>query len=447
MEFILGVLDVVVIYYLSYFVLSYIAYTFAGKKMQYMNLLLMQIPLAFVLGFVVVIIRTNIFPEQLSRILSYMIEVVFQVLWIFYLLRDMNKKKKFFYASTVFSMSFFVDAILILPIQAINTRLLDLIDLPLRGILNMSISLLVVWAVITAVRLASKTKLWSKMQAFGEYPKLYIPLGVIYFFLYLIVAIFGSSIMLIQLLVYVISLVYLILLSVVILIVSDIKKSESLDAAQNLLLQQRNYINKLESIQQEIRGIQHDYKNMLSGLYAQASEGNAEAVKEYIDTKLLKVDETVRENLRQMNQLTRIEIPELKGLIMTKMLEAECAQVLFRLEVMFPVVHASMATEDLLRCVGVLLDNAIEETREHENAAVTLLLLQEDKTLTIVVKNPVRDKPDLAQIWNDGYSTKGKGRGIGLPNYQNIIRKYPSAIQETKIEGENFVQGLVLAKK
>jgi len=52
--------------------------------------------------------------------------------------------------------------------------------------------------------------------------------------------------------------------------------------------------------------------------------------------------------------------------------------------------------------------------------------------------------PDLIKIWQEGYSTKGSGRGIGLSNYQNIIRKYPNATQETKIEGDNFLQTLIL---
>lgn len=184
---------------------------------------------------------------------------------------------------------------------------------------------------------------------------------------------------------------------------------------------------------------------MLSGLYAQASEGNAEAVKEYIDTKLLKLDETVREDLRQMSQLTQIELPELKGLILTKILEAERDKVSLHLEVMFPVRKVSMATEDLLRCMGILLDNAIEEAQKHKGSIVTLILLQEEETLTIIVKNPVRGKPELALIRNEGYPTKNSSRGIGLFNYQNIIKKYPNASQETKIEKEYFIQVLVLA--
>jgi len=53
-------------------------------------------------------------------------------------------------------------------------------------------------------------------------------------------------------------------------------------------------------------------------------------------------------------------------------------------------------------------------------------------------------RPDLIKIWQEGYSTKGSGRGIGLSNYQNIIRKYPNVTQETKIEGDNFLQTLIL---
>lgn len=130
---------------------------------------------------------------------------------------------------------------------------------------------------------------------------------------------------------------------------------------------------------------------------------------------------------------------------MTKMIETECDKIPFHLEVMFPVSRASMATADLLRCVGILLDNAIEEARTQKDVGITLLLLQEDMSLTIVVKNRVQDKPDLTRIWNRGYSTKGSGKGVGLSNYQNIIKKYPRVAQETKIEGEYFVQVLVLA--
>ena len=46
--------------------------------------------------------------------------------------------------------------------------------------------------------------------------------------------------------------------------------------------QQNAYIESLEKLQSEMRRFRHDYKNMMSGMYLQAKEGNMEAVQNFI---------------------------------------------------------------------------------------------------------------------------------------------------------------------
>lgn len=240
---------------------------------------------------------------------------------------------------------------------------------------------------------------------------------------------------------------YLILLLITAALIREFHNRKALRESRALILQQQNYMQRLEHIQRELRSVQHDYKNMLAGLYAQAHEGNTEKVKEYLSRKLLQLDSDVQQDIKRMNQLTQIGVIELKALILMKMMEAEKAGVTFLLEVMDPVSQIEMDTEDLLRCLGILLDNALDETEKMEKAAVTLVLLMEQGKLTVVVKNPCLKKPQLNKIWEDGYSTKGEGRGIGLTNYRKLLHRYENASHETRIEGNCLLQVFTISNR
>lgn len=64
----------------------------------------------------------------------------------------------------------------------------------------------------------------------------------------------------------------------------DVKHSSELEQSRLLLLQQQSYMDHLEKIQAELRNIQHDYKNMITGLYIHAKEGNTQQIQTYIES-------------------------------------------------------------------------------------------------------------------------------------------------------------------
>ena len=47
---------------------------------------------------------------------------------------------------------------------------------------------------------------------------------------------------------------------------------------------------------------------------------------------------------------------------------------------------------------------------------------------------------NIEEIYEMGFSTKGKNRGLGLSNVKEIINKYEDIILETDIETNNFIQ-------
>lgn len=92
-----------------------------------------------------------------------------------------------------------------------------------------------------------------------------------------------------------------------------------------------------------------------------------------------------------------------------------------------------MASKDLLRAIGILLDNAIEEAATTNKKKVVCLLLQEDKKLTILIKNSLEREVNIRNIYQQSYSTKDQGRGLGLHSLREAVHRYQNIYIETKI--------------
>lgn len=98
-------------------------------------------------------------------------------------------------------------------------------------------------------------------------------------------------------------------------------------------------------------------------------------------------------------------------------------------------------TEDLLRALGILLDNAIESSSE-KGGVVRVILLQEEKELYLAVANNYDTAPDLSALTRKGYTTKGGGHGTGLSSYRKILSGYRGCVSRTYLKDEMFVQEL-----
>ncbi len=98
----------------------------------------------------------------------------------------------------------------------------------------------------------------------------------------------------------------------------DMQKQQ-IDAQKINLQQQAAYIKNLESLQHEVRRFRHDFKNMMSGMYLQAQDGNISAVQTFIQNITADFDHQVEGELKLMNQLANIHHLAVKSLVLTKL--------------------------------------------------------------------------------------------------------------------------------
>ena len=96
----------------------------------------------------------------------------------------------------------------------------------------------------------------------------------------------------------------------------------------------------------------------------------------------------------------------MRSLLAAKLADMRRRRIHSALEVMAPVKEKqSMEAEDLLRGLGILIDNAMEAVSEKEGK-VRIVLLQEDNELYIAVANNYDNAPDLSAISRKGYTTR-----------------------------------------
>lgn len=214
-------------------------------------------------------------------------------------------------------------------------------------------------------------------------------------------------------------------------------------AVQRVMIQQQNaYIESLEGLQREVRRFRHDYKNMMAGMYAQAKEGDADAVRQLIWEVTDDFESQVGGWIQEMTQLGNVHMMEVKGLLLAKAEEMKKERIEFDLEVFRPFVKTAMKRTDLCRCLGILLDNAMDEVRGKERAKVSLMISSQEGVTTFRVKNALYSNVDFQKIWQHGYSTRGSGRGIGLASYKKILEHYDNAFSLTTVSDGYFVQEL-----
>lgn len=208
------------------------------------------------------------------------------------------------------------------------------------------------------------------------------------------------------------------------------------------------YTEVIEGLIKNLRTYQHNYINTLASIRGYVEQGEYEALKKYLveevfeDTKMLKGKDA-------FSPLQKISNPGIKGLVATKINSAINNNIQFNVEVLEDIDFTPYCIEtiDICKIIGILLDNAIEAAMESEKKNISLLITRNEQDVSIVVTNTFKNPPDINKMFNYGYSTKGKNRGIGLSIVKDILNtKYPNLLLNTIIEKDTFIAELIICK-
>lgn len=236
---------------------------------------------------------------------------------------------------------------------------------------------------------------------------------------------------------------FIILLVTLYSIIQTAIKELKMKNQQEQLEQLQEYTNTLEVLHNEMRVFRHDYINIISSLAGYIEENDMAALKTYFENNIVSVNKTIESNNYKISSLQNIEITELKGLIAIKVIRAQELKIDAIVEVVEKINHINMKSIDLCKVVGILLDNAVEAAQASKVKSIRLACVKKADAILIVFANSVPDDmPPIYKIFEQGFSTKGDKRGLGLSSLRDTLQGYSNVSLDTKLTDCEFIQEL-----
>lgn len=235
-----------------------------------------------------------------------------------------------------------------------------------------------------------------------------------------------------------------VIIGLIVYLARRLDDSRTLQIQQDVIAQQQLYEQSLEDVRLEMRYFRHDYKNLLESLSLQAGEGELNALRATLAELGAGFDRQLEEKIQLSVQMGNLRVPQVRSLLLSKLTDMRNRDVKYRLEVLYPVETVSINVWDFVRCLGILVDNAIEAALDAERPWVEIILLVQGRRVCLRVSNPYTNVIEPEKMWEDGWSTKGAGRGLGLPGYQRILENYSNVSACTSWDNGVFVQEMTV---
>jgi len=201
-------------------------------------------------------------------------------------------------------------------------------------------------------------------------------------------------------------------------------------------------LNEYEKMLDYQRVANHENKNQLLVIKSMINKNNKK-LHGYIDEV---IKEKREDNETLYTKAKRIPSGGLQGLIYQKMLHMQEESINIDLNVSTEIRKINFSSlnsktnYDICRIVGIIIDNAVDETLKIEDREISISMYKEDNDFIIEVSNKCKDLPDLDKIDNKGYTTKEKGHGYGLSLLKDICDNNKDIVNERKIIGNVFQQ-------
>lgn len=224
---------------------------------------------------------------------------------------------------------------------------------------------------------------------------------------------------------FILALGIIVLFSILLLLQKEKLYNKQMETERNL---NKLYGDALTELIEKVRMNQHNYKNQLVALQGMVyTAHNLEDLKE--------------EQERYFNHLLREDKysiiisgnndPVIAGFLYSKLCNNNFKDIVINCHIRINKITDSLFVSDIIKILGVLIDNAIEEIEKekYEDKCIDVKIFK-DAGFNIEVGN-ICDYISIERInefFKKGYSSKGKNRGLGLYSVKNIVKKWSGEI-------------------
>lgn len=206
----------------------------------------------------------------------------------------------------------------------------------------------------------------------------------------------------------------------------DIFRIAKLEEMDEKIHNLETYNKTLSIMYDNIRGFRHDFSNFVQALNGYAQINDIEGIKS--------MSESILKECKEVNNMGLLDPKIINNsavysIITNKYYLAQENNITMNVEIMINFQELNISTYELCRILGILLDNAIEATKQCEEKIINIKFIKDFKVnrKLIIIENSF-NQPDinLEKIYEKGYSTKTEDleqHGLGLWTVRKILKK------------------------
>ncbi|WP_242309573.1 GHKL domain-containing protein [Bacillus cereus group sp. BfR-BA-01331] len=245
---------------------------------------------------------------------------------------------------------------------------------------------------------------------------------------------------------YISAIVLFFILLLIVLLSSHLAKEKLVEEHEKRLDKELlDYVEKLESMHDELASFRHDYINVLLALEAGIRTKNVNEIAQVYYGVITPTLKLINDHELDIAKLSRINIPEVRSVLRAKVGTAQQQQIKVMLDIPEKIESVSMTIISFIRIISVLVDNAIEEAVHSEEKILQIAFFEMDSQQYFIVRNSSKSEAiDLQKIYEKNHSSKAGSRGYGLFSLKRIMNKTNNATLETTYVSPYFTQTLIL---
>lgn len=206
-------------------------------------------------------------------------------------------------------------------------------------------------------------------------------------------------------------------------------------------LEQSELHNKtLELLQDNMRAFRHDFANILQGMVGYIDHNDMVGLKKYYTELVGDFQET--NNLTTLSPSV-VNNPAIYNVLANKYHKADELGIKIKLEAFLNMNELQVKIYEFTRILGILLDNAIEASKECEHKLINVTFRKDSRRhmQLLVIENTYSNKDiDTEKIYEKGFSTKRGNTGLGLWEIRQILKKNNNLNLFTKKTDDLFIQ-------
>lgn len=203
------------------------------------------------------------------------------------------------------------------------------------------------------------------------------------------------------------------------------------------------YREELDRSLAAVQAMRHDIKNIFftMGNFVERSED--QEMKDFFWQNIYPYSEKTIRQSELLSQLCQIPTESLRAFFHLKFSQALQQDVSLRFQVKLvpEQFQTGMDIIDLTRVLGILLDNALEETAKLPGGILDVKIAGNEEGCSYVIKNTITEETRQNGI-HPGKTSKGAGRGNGLRIVRELLERYPGAVLNSTLQDHIFVQSL-----